>query len=183
MPEEHEYIYKLVQSHTGRSIRKSHLLYKLDLLNKTNFHNYVDGHECILLIIKSLKGNIIGGYSESPFKFGVVANKDGFIFNATNKNCFTLKTNNLRSITYDEFYIIFGNSEIRIKNLDDLLFSNFGISNGHYHPKGNGVSVLLGEENTKEIKVSTYEFHKLIFYWYFTAVGEWVRNWIFILSY
>jgi len=36
-------------------------------------------------------------------------------------------------MVYDQFYIIFGNAEIRIRTGEDLIFSNFGIANCHYN--------------------------------------------------
>lgn len=49
-----------------------------------------------------------------------------------------------KSIVYDEYYIIFGNSELRIKSQENKIFSNFGISNGFYNSNGFKVDVLLG---------------------------------------
>ena len=46
---------------------------------------------------------------------------------------------NSKAITYDEYYIIFGNSEIRIKSLETKVMSNFGLRNGYYDSQGNGV--------------------------------------------
>ena len=41
-----------------------------------------------------------------------------------------------RAINYDEYYIIFGNSEMRLKCNEDRVFSNFGISNSYYEVEG-----------------------------------------------
>ena len=38
-------------------------------------------------------------------------------------------------IKYDDYYLIFGNSEIRLKSLERKLFSNFGIGNSYYDNK------------------------------------------------
>jgi hypothetical protein len=35
-------------------------------------------------------------------------------------------------IMYDDFYIIFGNGEIRLKYKDKLIHSNFGMLGGHF---------------------------------------------------
>jgi len=47
------------------------------------------------------------------------------------EECYFVKQG-MRAITYDDFYIIFGNSELRIKAGELLIFSNFGIANGYY---------------------------------------------------
>ena len=49
---------------------------------------------------------------------------------------FELKVRNKKAITYDEFYIIFGNSELRIKSQENKLFSNFGLTSSFYDSKG-----------------------------------------------
>lgn len=63
-------------------------------------------------------------------------------------------------ITYDDYYIIFGNSEIRLKSLESKVFSNFGIANGYFENRGMGVETLLGQ-NKREIDLETYEVHKV----------------------
>jgi len=58
-------------------------------------------------------------------------------------------------VTYDDYYIIFGNSEIRLKSLELSVFSNFGISNGFYESKGKGVEALLCN-GSREVEIETY---------------------------
>ena len=50
-----------------------------------------------------------------------------------------------RAITYDDYYLIFGNSEIRLRSLEFKLFSNFGISNIFYDSRGDKDHENLGE--------------------------------------
>jgi len=57
--------------------------------------------------------------------------KDGIIMAIQDEECYFVKQG-MRAITYDDFYIIFGNSELRIKAGELLIFSNFGIANGYY---------------------------------------------------
>jgi hypothetical protein len=62
----------------------------------------------------------------------------------TNQKCYNLVERNKRSIAYDDFFVIFGNSEIRIKSLEKKIFSNFGLSTSYYRHNGDGVTALLG---------------------------------------
>ena len=62
----------------------------------------------------------------------------------TNQKTFPLLEGK-RAVTYDTYFFIFGNSEIRIKHGEFKVFSNFGIAQGHYTPKGSTVKDLLGE--------------------------------------
>lgn len=37
----------------GKRIKNTHILYRFDAKNPTNFHKYIDGHKNILLIYKT----------------------------------------------------------------------------------------------------------------------------------
>lgn len=74
----------------------------------------------------------------------MVSDRDGLIISLTNRKFFTLVAENKRAIIYDEYYLIFGNSELRIKSLDNKVFSNFAINNSYYASRGEKVTVLLG---------------------------------------
>jgi len=63
----------------------------------------------------------------------MASDKDGLIFSLTNRKVFKLKENcSKRAIAYDDFFLIIGNSEVRLKSQDKKVFSNFAISNGYY---------------------------------------------------
>ena len=49
---------------------------------------------------------------------------------------------------YDKFFLIFGNSQIRIKTgeKEKKLFSNFGISASYFNSKGDKVNALFCEQ-------------------------------------
>jgi hypothetical protein len=66
----------------------------------------------------------------------------------SNSKCYYLVERNKRSITYDDYFIIFGNSEIRIKSGEKKMFSNFGLSNSYFKHNGDGVDMLLGGSKT-----------------------------------
>lgn len=46
---------------------------------------------------------------------------------------------------YDKYYLIFGNSEIRIKGgeKEKNVFSNFGVSNSYFNSKEDKIEVLM----------------------------------------
>ena len=48
-------------------------------------------------------------------------------------------------MVYDKFFLIFGNSEIRVKpgDKDRKVFSNFGVSNSYFNSEGDNVGKLL----------------------------------------
>jgi len=71
----------LIQSKINKKVQKTRLLYKYDLKNSNNFHNYTDGYDNFLLIVKTTK-NIFGVFSTSRIEKGYVEPKDtrAFIF-------------------------------------------------------------------------------------------------------
>ena len=46
-------------------------------------------------------------------------------------------------MTYDDFYLIFGNSEIRIKAAEDTLYSSFAINTAFFNHGSDRVSNFL----------------------------------------
>lgn len=61
--DERLYLIENLVSYLG-SIRRTRLLFRYDHFNKTNFHRYIDGHRNIVIIIKTIYGKLIAGYSE-----------------------------------------------------------------------------------------------------------------------
>lgn len=136
MEDDREYLVSMLQKNTRNHIRKTALIYQYDPLNKVNFHKYIDNHTHIVVLIKLKNGWTCGGYSEGGFIPKHQSDKDGLIFSLTMRKFFELKVRNKKAITYDEFYIIFGNSELRIKSQENKLFSNFGLTSSFYDSKG-----------------------------------------------
>jgi hypothetical protein len=109
----------------------SKLLCRLDPLNKINFHKYLDRHPNILAIAELRNGLIVAGFSSDPFIPNTRGTK-GLILSITNEKVFKLKPNNKQATIYDEFFLIFGNSELRFKTGEGKLFSNLGVNNGYF---------------------------------------------------
>jgi len=53
---------------------------------------------------------------------------------------------------YDEFFMIWGNAEVRIRANDKILFSNFGIAASFFNPRGKKVNDLICEEERREVE-------------------------------
>ena len=67
---------------------------------------------------------------------------------------------------YDDYYIIFGNSELRIQSLEDKVFCNFAIVCNFFETKGKNVDILLGKgkgDQGKFDNVLDYEVYSLEF--------------------
>lgn len=100
----------------NRSILKTKLIYRFEPLNKVNFHNYIDSCSNLVLIARTSSGNYVAAFTESPFFPKSEANDVGLLLSLTNYGSYRCLEGK-RAITYDEYYIIFGNSELRIKSL------------------------------------------------------------------
>ena len=129
-------------------LKRSILLYKYDPRNKTNFHQYIDNIKSLCLIVKTPFA-IIAGYYPGIFEAKGIMNKGGLLVSVTNDESYKLKVkpgdNVSRGMTYDNFFVIFGNSELRIKHGDQKLYSNFGLSNAYYDNRGHKVNDFLNE--------------------------------------
>jgi hypothetical protein len=68
-----------------------------------------------------------------------------------------------RGMTYDDYFILFGNAELRIRANEKTVFSNFGISNGYFNNRAKRVNDLLGDGENREIEFKSYEIYEVFF--------------------
>lgn len=92
----------------GRNIVKTKLIYKYDPLNKVSFHSYIDGHESILVLVKTVN-TTIGGYYSGALCEQLAKDKDGFLFSLDEKECYPCVVRD-KAVTYDKYFFIMGNS-------------------------------------------------------------------------
>lgn len=112
-------------------IKKTKLIYRLDPLNRVNFHKYIDNHMHIVLVAKTIYGRVIAAYSEECFTSKGTKKGDALLMALWNQKVYEIKKT-AKGVTYDDYFMIFGNSEIRIKFMEAKVFSNFGINNGYF---------------------------------------------------
>ena len=120
------------------------MLYKYDSINKVNFHKYIDQTEGIFILLKLVNEHIVGGFYQGKFVPKMQADKDAFLVSIHNKEVFELVEPNKKGATYDDFYFVLGNSELRVKSGEKTLFSNFGIANSAFKARGHKVSAITG---------------------------------------
>lgn len=113
----------------------------MDLQNPTNFHKYIDNRPNVALIALLKNGYTVAAFSEEAFSDKMQLNKRGLIFSLTNRKAFKSYK---RAACFDRSHIIFGNSEIRILNGKNKIFSNIGISNGYYENTDSQVNIIIG---------------------------------------
>jgi len=65
---------------------------------------------------------------------------------------------------YDDCFIIFGNSELRININEKTAFSNFGTENSPcFDSRNRKVKDFLGEYDTREVELESYEIYQINF--------------------
>lgn len=67
-------------------------------------------------------------------------------------------------MTYDEFFFIIGNSELRMRSSEMKLFSNFAINNSFFDSRGYSVDTLFGYgKDKREVPLLSYEIFQVFF--------------------
>ena len=84
-------------------------------------------------MIRLHNGRMIAGFSIDAVSKSTPASSSALILSLTNKKSFNL-LNGKRAVTYDDYFLIFGNSELRLKTGELKFFTNFGIANGFFDP-------------------------------------------------
>jgi hypothetical protein len=143
-PDYQEFLVRNIEERIGASIVGTRLLCRWDPLNKVNFHKYIDDQEQIVVVVRLLNGYALAAWTELPFRPKGSGDGDGLIISLSNRKVFEPVQARSRAIVYDDFYLIFGNSELRLKTQDDKVFSNFGVNRGYYAARGEKVEMLLG---------------------------------------
>lgn len=74
-------------------------------------------------------------------------------------------------LPFDDFYFIFGNSEMRIKPNEMKLFSNFGVNTSTFDNMGLPRKDFLGVEKAtdNDIEALTFEFYQITLGWDFDS--------------
>ena len=140
---------------------KTKLLYKFDPFNKANFHQYIDKHRHIVFIFKTIYGKIGAAYSEHCFDPSGTKKGNALLLSLWNKKVFNI-LKHAKGVTYDEYHMIFGNSELKIKSLETKLFCNLGSEYGYFMSRGAKVQDFTGEKSS-EVDLLGYEVYSLMF--------------------
>ena len=138
-------------------------LYRSDPLKKVNFHNYIDMHPHLLVLVKLTNGRLVAAYSEDPINPDktILASHGGLLLSLTERRAFKLQPGK-RSVTHDDYFVIFGNSEVRLKTQMMQFYTNFGVGSGFYEAEGCKFDVLTGDA-PRDTEASCYEFFEIVF--------------------
>lgn len=148
----------------GFRIADTRLVYRFDPENKVNLHRYIDEKEQLVVVLKLSSFKYIAAYAEGFFKPKTPSRGEGMLVSLSNRECYYLSEKSRKATVYDDYFLIFGNSEVRIKTQEKKLFSNFGLNSNYYKNRGHGAVELLGTENKdkREVEFEEMEIFQLI---------------------
>ena len=120
------------------------------------FHERIDEKSNLVLVLQT-ENALMAGYYSGKYAEATFMTEEALIISLTNLKSYRLNNfaNNPRKnkkdtkpvygMVYDKFFLIFGNSEIRVKpgDKDRKVFSNFGVSNSYFNSEGDNVGNLL----------------------------------------
>jgi hypothetical protein len=111
-----------IQDLRKEQIIRSKLLFRFDQLNPTNFHKYIDNKSNLLCLVKTAANAFIASFYSGEYIKGDPMVKPALLISLNNNLAFELydsSTNqsgrHFRGMTYDDFFLIFGNAELRIR--------------------------------------------------------------------
>ena len=156
-----EFLLSSLEERTNSKVKGTRLVYRWDPKNKVNFHKYIDKVGQLVVIVRLINGYTIAAWSEGGFSPSTTPSHDGLLLSLTNRKVFRLLQANHRAVAYDDFFLIFGNSELRLKTGEKGVFSNFGVQNAFYNCSGEKVGTLLGAGTEREVDLLNYEIFSL----------------------
>lgn len=127
---------ELKRLYSNKNVRKTELLFSFPLMEGLDPHKLIDNKEKYIVLIKlstkDKEGNnyVIACYSEMALMRNGPRNDGlGFVASVNNMKSFSLisnKANNPRFTEYNDYFFIFGNSEIRFKTNEKKVDFNIG---------------------------------------------------------
>jgi hypothetical protein len=170
-PEKIDFIVRCLENYSEirSKCKASTLIYRYDPLNPTNIHKYIDGKERLISFVKLTNGTVIGGFTIYPYeqeKNEAAGRGKGFLFSLTLEKVFKQKIDARQGVTtYDNFYYIFGNAEIRIRTQEKKVFSNFGIATSTFDADKVSRADFLGvrDNSNNEVDIESYELYQMEF--------------------
>lgn len=116
-------------------------------------------------MVKLANGYVIGGFTEYAIdKARIEKPGSGFIFNCNLKKTYYVKNDaRLPVVSYDDYFCLFGNAEIRLKSQEAKIFSNFGIAASTFDTGRESRTKFLNIENSNdnELDLESYEFYQI----------------------
>lgn len=150
-----------------KTVAKTNLVFTYDPRNKTSFHEYIDNKSNLLCVVKSEKGVFMATYYSGAYKENTIMNEPALLISLKDKELFKLNAPREklipRGMVNDKFYIIFGNSELRLKLSDREIYSNFSVNNAYFNNRGFTVDTLLGEGKNRTTTLESLEFYEIVF--------------------
>ena len=137
---------------------------KIDGDKAKNFHNKVDGKGPLVILVKTSKNIIIGGYTSKPWSSSnyYMEDHDAFLFSLTNKKTYNIVNPKYACLHLENSGPCFGN------NLELKIFDNCFIEENAVNFESIAYNIdnknLIGEKRLSTFKIIDYEVYQIIYY-------------------
>lgn len=143
---EKQFLISSINDHMLGRLSSTTLLYTFSRDRKTNFHELIDNHAHLVIVIETERA-LIAAYYSGVLESAAVMDQEALILSLDRQRVVKLnsprnfpnqprdprETRVLRSMTYDPYYLIFGNAELRVRAGEEKVFSNLGINNSYFN--------------------------------------------------
>ena len=154
---------QILKFNPEKQVKETNLLYSYPKMKKMSFHEEVDNQNHYVLLIRLQNGMLIGAYSQQGLTKDQTNTGNGFICSISNETVFHLKKHSKARLTqYNEYFIIFGNAQLRIKLGEDYVESNLGISNKFFDTGNLKNPQILFNCAEKQVGLLSYEIFTVV---------------------
>jgi hypothetical protein len=152
---EKRFLINKIAEHMGREIEETKQLFEYKRDPKASFSGFIANRRNLVTIVETVQGMRVAGFYSGQYVSSSPMNEEALLFSLTNLQCYTLNNprNNpqmkkenkaVRGMVYDRYYLIYGNAELRVKEGEKKLYSNFGVSSAYFNSRGDKVELFLG---------------------------------------
>ena len=173
---EKQFLISSINEHMLGKLSATALLYTFSRDKKTNFHELIDNHSNLVIVIET-EHALVAAYYSGVLEASGVMDQEALILSLDKRR--VIRLNNarnypnvprdprearvIRSLTYDPYYLIFGNAELRVRAGEEKVFSNLGINNSYFNSEGWRAKDLLND-SSNDVRLIDYEIYEAEFY-------------------
>lgn len=173
---EKHFLISSINEHMLAKLSATNLLYTFSRDKKTNFHELIDNHSHLVIVIETERA-LVAAYYSGVLESTAIMDQEALILSLDRQRVIRLnnarnfpnqprdprETRVIRSVTYDPYYLIFGNAELRVRAGEEKVFSNLGINNSYFNSEGWRAKDLLND-SSNEVRLIDYEIYEAEFY-------------------
>jgi hypothetical protein len=141
-----------------RQILKTTRLFTMNPAKPESFHSYIQNVSNFILVVKTDNGAYLAAISEGSYA-KKEAGRRGLLLSLSNQKAFQLQKGK-QALTFDESFLIFGNTDLRLDPKDMSVVSSLGSVRGYYSSPEGSYRELLGTKEERKAKVAGLEVYE-----------------------